>query len=132
MVTLWSIFPSPLMIGGELPSADDWTKSLLTNSEVLLVDQQSKGNHPAIATDSIVVWTAESQSGDADYLAVFNRTESPKEIEYAWSGVGLPGKSYMQRDLWERKDLGSKTSLSATLAAHSCVLYKLTLPPNSH
>jgi alpha-galactosidase len=132
LVTLWSIFPSPLMVGGELPSADDWTKSLLTNPEVLLVDQQSKGNHPAVATDSIVIWTAETHTGDAAYLAVFNRSELSKQLEYAWSEVGLSGKSYMQRDLWERKDLDARPSLSIVLAAHACVLYKLTLQSKSN
>jgi len=41
LMTLWSIFPSPLMIGGELPKADAWIVSLLTNPEVLAVDQHS-------------------------------------------------------------------------------------------
>ena len=54
LVTLWSIFPSPLMVGGELPPADAWTKSLLTNPEVLLVDQQSTENRPGIANDSML------------------------------------------------------------------------------
>ena len=43
LMTLWCIFPSPLMVGGRLPSADDWTLSLLTNPEVLAMDQHSTG-----------------------------------------------------------------------------------------
>jgi hypothetical protein len=50
LMTLWCVFPSPLMIGGRLPSADDWTLSLLTNPEVLAVDQQSTENRPVVTT----------------------------------------------------------------------------------
>jgi len=125
LVTLWSIFPSPLMIGGELPSADAWTKSLLTNPEVLLVDQHSTENHPVLANDSVVIWTASSQSKDAFYLAAFNRSEAPKTLQYSWADLGLPGKQYLQRDLWERKDLGTATSFSIVLAPHASVLYRL-------
>ena len=61
-VTLWCIFPSPLMVGGDLPKADAWTTSLLTNPEVIAVDQHSTGNHPVVTTDKAVVWVAESPS----------------------------------------------------------------------
>ena len=126
LVTLWSIFPSPLMVGGELPSADAWTKSLLTNPEVLLVDQQSTENRPAIANDSIVVWTAKSRSNEAFYVAAFNRSESSQTLHYSWADLGLPSNAYVPRDLWERKDLNSIPTFSIVLAPHACVLYKLT------
>ena len=51
LMTLWCIFPSPLIVGGDLPAADAWTLSLLTNPEVIAVDQHSSGNRPVINTD---------------------------------------------------------------------------------
>jgi alpha-galactosidase len=125
LMTLWSIFPSPLMIGGELPKADDWTVSLLTNPEVLEVDQHSSGNHPVIVTDNIVVWVAKAPGKDAFYLAAFNRSESTQKLQYSWSELGMAGKAYLQRDLWERKELGAAASLSAVLPSHGSVLYLL-------
>ena len=74
-VTLWCIFPSPLMVGGDLPKADAWTISLLTNPEVIAVDQQSTGNHPVISTDKAVVWVAESAKAGGRYVAIFNLEE---------------------------------------------------------
>ncbi len=126
LVTLWSIFPSPLMVGGELPSADAWTKSLLTNPEVLLVDQQSTENRPVIANESIVVWIAKSPSNEAFYVAAFNRGESPQTLHYSWADLGLPSNAYLSRDLWERRDLNSTPTFSIVLPPHACVLYKLT------
>jgi alpha-galactosidase len=126
LMTLWVIFPSPLMVGGELTSADAGTLSLLTNPEVIAVDQHSSGNHPVIQTKSIAVWLAQAGSGDGQYLAVFNLTESKTVAQYDWKDLGLAGTAYKLRDLWEHKDLGSMNALTATLPAHGCMLYRLS------
>jgi hypothetical protein len=114
------------MVGGDLPSADAWTLSLLTNPEVIAVDQHSAGNHPLINTDKAAVWLAHSTSDNTQYLAVFNLTNAKADMRYAWKDLGLPGKSYQLRDLWEHKDLGSATALTVELPAHACALYRLT------
>ena len=57
MLTLWSIFRSPLLFGGNLTKLDDWTTSLLTNKEVLQVDQHSSGNHPVLIRPDVIVWS---------------------------------------------------------------------------
>ena len=125
LMTLWSIFPSPLMIGGDLTKADDWTESLLTNKEVLEVDQQSVSNRPAIATFSTFIFTAETPAHDAYYLAAFNRTESPMDLSYAWKELGLNGEEYSVRDLWEHKELAPAKSFAVRLAPHASVLYRI-------
>ena len=125
LVTLWSIFPSPLMVGGELTRADEWTTSLLTNPEVLNVDQHSKENHPVIATDDVVIWTAKSPASGEIYMAAFNRSEGSKQLQYSWNDVGMPGKTYSVRDLWGRKSLGRAGMFSVVLPPHGCILYSL-------
>ena len=126
LMTLWCIFPSPLMIGGELPSADDWTVSLLTNPEVIAVDQHSTGNRPVIKTDNSVVWLANSDLPDAHYLAIFNVGESEATLRYDWKDLGLAGKTYRPRDLWQRKDLASSGSMAVKLPPHGSALYRLS------
>jgi len=126
LMTLWCIFPSPLMIGGELPSADDWTISLLTNPEVIAVDQHSKGNHPVISTDKTVAWLASSTLEDTQYLAIFNITGSESTQRYEWKDFGLSGTVYQLRDLWQQKDLAPAGSVTITLPAHGSVLYRLS------
>jgi alpha-galactosidase len=130
LMTLWCMFPSPLMVGGELPAADAWTLSLLTNPEVIAVDQHSSGNHPVISTEKTEVWLAEagpdSAKGDDQYLAVFNLTESKTVFSYEWKELGLTGKAYLLRDLWEHKDLGSASALTVTLPPHSSILYRVS------
>jgi alpha-galactosidase len=123
-LTLWCIFPSPLMVGGDLPKADPWTTSLLTNPEVIAVDQHSTGNHPVITTDKTVVWVAQSAAAGGHYLAVFNLTESSQIVQYAWKDLGFTSTKYKLRDLWERKDLGPADSVTVTLPPHGSVLYE--------
>ena len=129
LMTLWVIFPSPLMIGGDLSAADAWTLSLLTNPEVITVDQHSSGNHAVIHTDKTVIWLAQSALENAQYLAVFNRSESSTVVRYEWKDLGLPGKIYKLRDLWEHKDLGPASVLTATLPKHGSLLYRLSPVP---
>ena len=123
LMTLWCIFGSPLMVGGRLPSADEWTVSLLTNPEVLAVDQRATDSRPVISTDNIVVWRAKSDHGY--YLAAFNISGSTQKLSYKWSDLGMDGARYKLRDLWERKDLGSADGLSVELPSHGSVLYSV-------
>jgi alpha-galactosidase len=128
LLTLWSIFRSPLMIGGDLPAADKWTVSLLTNREVLAVDQQSTGSHPVISTAKTVLWLSEPASGDGYYLAAFNVSDGQEKTHYAWSELGLRSKEYRIRDLWKGQDLGAASMVDLLLPAHGCALYRLSLP----
>jgi len=125
LLTLWSIFRSPLMMGGNLPSNDAWTTSLLTNPEVIAVDQHSTGNHPVINSDQTVVWMAQSQSGEKYYLAIFNISPSAQEIHYAWQELGLKKEQYAMRDLWEHKNLKTAESITIKLPSHGCALYSI-------
>lgn len=125
LFTLWCIFRSPLMMGGNLPRSDSWILALLTNPEVLAVDQQSTGNREAVATPDIVIWLSEAADGKHSYVAIFNRSESQQNINYLWKDLGLAGENYKLRDLWQRRDLGTARSLAVQLPSHDCILYRL-------
>jgi len=126
MVTLWSIFRSPLIMGGDLPSADKWTESLLTNPEVIAVDQHSRGNHAVVTTSKTAIWLAQPENGQDYYVAVFNIEDSEQTIHYEWKDLGLTGSGYKMRDLWQRRNAGSGPSLTVKLPPHASVLYRLT------
>jgi len=123
LLTLWSIFRSPLIIGGNLLLCDEWLKSLLSNAEVIAADQHSKGNHAVETTANFAVWVAEQDGADGHYVAVFNRSDAAQTLHYAWKQLGLNDQEYAVRDLWEQKDLGRKASIQAALPAHGAALY---------
>jgi alpha-galactosidase len=123
LMTLWSMFRSPLMMGGNLSSLDGWTTSLLTNREVIEVDQHSRGNHPAITTENTVVWRAEPASPPGHYVAIFNLTAAKQNVRYSWKELGLKPGQYKLRDLWQQKDIGTASSIEVNVPPHGCVLY---------
>ncbi|PYX40287.1 MAG: alpha-galactosidase [Acidobacteria bacterium] len=125
LLTLWSIFRSPLMIGGNLPSSDAWTTSLLTNADVLAIDQHATSARAVLTTEKVVVWTANAATADLQYLAFFNLTEQTTSLQYSWHQLGFSGSRYQLRDLWEQRDLGTATSLSVSVPAHGVTLYGL-------
>jgi hypothetical protein len=133
MMTLWSISRSPLIMGGNLTLCDEWTESLLTNPEVIEVNQHSSANHSANTNDKGSVWLALSKTGHGIYVGVFNLDNVPREINTPWVNLFCPdcfgGKPrYLVRDLWERKDLVPTKSLTITLPPHASALYKVSNP----
>jgi hypothetical protein len=72
-----------------------------------------------------VIWSAKPADGKGHYLGIFNRGEEAEDIAMEWNELGLTsGKAYKLRDLWQRKDLGSATSLKLKLQPHACALYR--------
>jgi alpha-galactosidase len=129
LVSLWSIARSPLIVGGELTSADAWTESLLTNKEVIAVDQHSTGNHPVISTADTVSWLASSDPSGDFYLAVFNMQDAKRRVQYSWSDLGLSADRYAVRDLWPGKNLGNATDFHAMIGPHGVAFYKVHSAP---
>jgi len=124
LMTLWSIARSPLIMGGDLRHLDVATKGLLTNPEVLAVNQASSQNRPHFVEDGVRVWTAKAANGDS-YLALFNTGGKPREVGVDLKLVGLPGAASM-RDLWSRADAGKATERFAVqLPSHGAGLYRL-------
>jgi len=129
LLTLWCIFRSPLIMGGSLVALknDPATLALLTNPEVLDVDQHSIKSRAVSTTSSAALWTSQPASGSGLNVAIFNLQDVPLTLHFASSDLGLPRGSFRIRDLWNRKDLPHSESINLTLAAHASVLYRLTL-----
>jgi alpha-galactosidase len=126
MLTLWFIFKSPLIMGGNLTQIDDWTTSLLTNKEVIAVDQHSYDNRPVITKEDHVIWSAKSANSKDTYIAVFNISDKSQSIHYSWEALGLSAGNYRARELWEGKTMGIANALDVTLRPHASVLYRIS------
>ena len=126
MMTLWSIARSPLIMGGDLRKLDPATTALLTNDEVLAVNQRSAGNRPLVNAGGGVVWTAEARGSKARYVALFNTSDDELAMSVDLGLLGVKGRMNV-RDLWARKADGvAEGSLERTLPAHGAGLYRLT------
>ena len=125
-LSLWSLLPSPLMVGANLPDNDDWTAALLTNPEVIAVNQDALGR-PALRLTNVLagveIWT----KGLADKslaVGLFNRAKTAVPVNLVWQNLGVRARPEV-RDLWLRKDLGRQENFTAELPPHGCVLLRV-------
>ncbi len=126
LMTLWAIFRSPLMVGGDLPSLDPLTLSLLTNSEVIAVDQSSFGNHELFHRGNRIGWVADVPHSRSKYVALFNTGKATESVGVSWQELGFHGHCVV-RDLWNRKKLGEYYGRFAKmLASHGAGLFRIT------
>jgi alpha-galactosidase len=117
-----------LIFGGNLPDNNEFTLSLITNNEVLAVDQNSYNNHEVLSDSSLIVWSANIPNSKDFYLAVFNITDkNDSQIILKWEKLGLNNKVYKVRDLWSKTDLGNfENSISLSVNSHGARLLKLS------
>ncbi len=131
LMTLWSIFRSPLMMGGDLPSNDEFTLRLLTNPDVLAVNQKSTGNRELFARGDRIAWAADVPGTGDKYLAVFNVGDKEALVKVKWEELGLSGECRV-RDLWARRHQGIVADeLSSTVPPHGAQLYRVS-PLRTH
>lgn len=126
LVTLWCISRSPLMIGANLTRMDDNTRRLLTNPEVLGVDQHSSAARAAYVDGNFLAWLATPSLDSGKYLAVFNLGETAQATDIQWPQLGIDKPVAAMRDLWLRKELGPQPRLKLRLAPHASGLYRVS------
>lgn len=125
VMTLWSMFRSPLMFGGDLPKCPQFTIDLISNDEVLHVNQNSSDGKEAYRDESLVVWTAKDQSSDTEYLAVFNISDVEQTYDINLSDY-LAKKDGNIRDLWNKKKIeNTDYRLAATVNPHGARLFSI-------
>ncbi|WP_176441569.1 alpha-galactosidase [Granulicella rosea] len=123
-ITLWAMANAPLYLGGDMSAIDANGINLLTNDEVLGVDQ---ANAPAtqIAGGLTPVWVSDMGNG-AYYVALFNLNAFPAEVTVRWKDIGFPDATSV-RDVWTRKDLGEvKQKFSSVILGHGARLLRVT------
>ena len=135
VITLWSIIKSPLIYGGDLPSlaTDPFTTSLLTNSAVINVDQNSTNNHQVSDNGVQTVWEADVANSPNKYIALFNRSSNAGEVGVNFGDLGLNANgTYDITDLWTGADLGNfSANFFQTYNAFGSGIYLIAVPETS-
>jgi hypothetical protein len=129
LLTLWSIAQSPLILGANLTLLDDATLKLLTNPDVLRIDQHAvKRGAPLDLPDAptdLRVWTATVRAADGKakpVAALFNLGDKPLAIDRPLTDLGLASGPATIFDVWTGHDLDRSSQISTTLPPHSCML----------
>ncbi len=136
-MSYWCLLSAPLILGCDLTQLDDFTMNLITNDEVIAVNQDILGRQGRchLRENGIEVWMKDLSDG-GKAIGIFNikyyLSDNPyRDYTLSWASLGLSGSHHV-RDLWRRKDLGVfKDSFTVSLPEHGVSLIKVTREENS-
>lgn len=129
LMTLWGVFRSPLMFGGNMPENDEWTLSLLTNKEYMAMHRSSFGAHQHSRNEhsgkGTIIWVSNGKG--CKYLAIFNTADKEREITFDLSEILMPCEPYDLLEIWSGKTrTGVKNKMKSKIAPHGAALFKIT------
>ena len=125
-ISLWALLSAPLLIGCDLSQLDDFTLNLLTNDEVIDIDQDplGKGASRVVKNTDYQVWVKQMEDGSIA-VGIFNLSNDVKKITVNWNELNLKGSKTF-RDVWRQKDLGKyKDSFTTTVSSHGVMLVRV-------
>ena len=127
MLSLWAMVRSPLILGANLTKLDADTLKLLTNKDLIELDQSSFGQHQEAREGFTVVWSSQGPDG-VRYLAFFNLGDQPARVQHSLAFYNLPRSSYDAKTVVEGEELGQITGIDITLPPHGSRVLKLAQP----
>ena len=123
-VSIWAMANAPMFLGGDLTKIDSFGKQLVSNDEVIAVNQSGKPAKQVLGGD-LQVWVS-SLDSHTSYVGLFNLNATPTVVHLPWNLLGVDG-ALSVRDLWNHIDLGpSPLTFSTILKGHSGRLLKVT------
>ncbi|GHH49957.1 hypothetical protein GCM10018773_46160 [Streptomyces candidus] len=125
--SMWSIMAAPLFISTDLRKASPATFAILSNREVVAVDQDPLGRQGSVVSSEGGRWVVAKELADGSRaVALFNESDKPQRITTAATAAGLPdAPGYRVRDLWRKTEVRSAGTLSATVPAHGTTLLRV-------
>ena len=126
-MSLWAMLAAPLLAGNDLRSMDDETRQILTNREVIAIDQDKLGSQGyRVSKDGRTeIWARPLEGGDVA-VALFNRDDQPQLMTAKWSDLNLKG-NHRVRDVWAQADRGKiKDFYEAEVSGHGVVLIRVS------
>jgi len=125
-MTLWSVLDAPLVFGGDMTQLDDFTLNILTNDEVIAVNQDVLGKQgvPVAKSGKLEVWIKPMADG-SKAVGLFNRGDEDSEVTVKWTDLSLQGE-HKVRDVWRQKDLGAfKEDFHLRVGTHGAELIRV-------
>ncbi len=116
-LSLWAMARSPLILGANLTLLDDSTLRLLSNTDILKIDQTATASRQVMRDGDLIVWTADLP-GNQFALAAFNRGDKPITVDRPLSDFGLKGQ-YQIKNAWTGEQLKTNSRVSTTLEPHA-------------
>ena len=134
--SMWAMMASPLIAGNDVRNMDAVTREILTNKDVIAIDQDALGSQALKIQDlgDFEVWMKKLKNGEAAYCFM-NRSEKPWKLEYNWkkksawldNGFDLSANTYMVYDCWKHENIGNtKKKLVENIPPHGVLMVRLS------
>jgi len=133
--TLWAIARSPLILGANLTKLDDFSRTLITNQEMLYMNQAVTYSHPVAQAslpagfENARVWRATIDAPGArnyaEFFALFNLDDKPITLKATWKQLGLDGGKHQAQNLWTESSFKDSKEVSVTLPAHGSTVFEV-------
>jgi hypothetical protein len=125
-ISLWCLLSSPLLIGCDISRLDDFTIGLLTNDELIEINQDPLGKQARLVfnTDNAQVWAKQLNDGSTA-IGLFNLSDNYKEIGVPVKELGWRTREFALRDCWRQKDLGKHADYKTLVPPHGVVVLKM-------
>jgi alpha-galactosidase len=132
--SMWAIMAAPLLAGNDIRSMSATTKAILTNAEVIAVDQDALGVQGKIVASpgtNLQVWSKKLTGSNTVAVVLLNRGGSAASISVQWSSIGIPAGAATVRDLWNHSELGSFTGTytASSVPSHGAAMLKIASVP---
>jgi alpha-galactosidase len=129
--SMWAMLAAPLLAGNDLRSMSAATTAILTNAEVVAVDQDPlgmQGTLVATPQTGLQVWSKPLSGGNVRAVALLNRNATAASITVTFAQIGLPNAQASVRDLWQHADLGSFNGsyTASVIPSHGVVMVRVT------
>ena len=123
LMSMWAINGSPLILGGEMNDIDDKTLGLLTNSDILHMNDCAHSAHKISENDDLLTWTAVDKfNKKLTYIAIFNLSDN----EYKSVNINLADyNAELAKDLWTGKEYQTSGSVKSLIRPHGAVVFAL-------
>jgi hypothetical protein len=130
--SLWAIMAAPLLVGTDLRAASPATLDILTNKDVIAIDQDPLGKQGSVVSNNDGHWVFAKPLENGDVaVTLFNETASAAPITTTASAVGMPQKDgYVLHDLWSKQATETVGTIGANVPAHGTVMYRVVADPN--
>ena len=126
--SMWAIFGAPLIAGNDLRTMSYQTRDILTNKEVIAINQDAagtKGIKVAEFKPGLEIYVKRLQQFGAQAIALYNRTDEEKVVKVSWKDIGIKGEAFV-RDLWQHEDKGLfKDGYATKVPAHGTAILKV-------
>src|SRR5262249_47655479 len=126
-VSLWCLLAAPLIFSGDITRLDEFTLGLLSNDEVIEVDQDPLGKpgRRISKQGALEVWAKDMEDG-SKAVGLFNRGEAEQVVSALWPDLGVKGNQRV-RDLWRQRDIGAFTDqFESSVPRHGVVFVRLS------